>query len=75
MTLKAVKVLTCAFGEPWLGPHPLCRAEIARVCGVSIEDVRDPGLSAFASRVRQDAPDFTNAEQLALPTFLYDNGS
>lgn len=19
-------VLTCAFGEPWMGPHPLCEA-------------------------------------------------
>lgn len=22
--------LTCAFGEPWMGDHPLCRAETDR---------------------------------------------
>lgn len=26
-------LLTCAFGEPWLGPHPLCAAETERVTG------------------------------------------
>ena len=25
-------VLTCAFGEPWMGPHPLCDAETDRAC-------------------------------------------
>lgn len=24
--------LTCAFGEPWMGPHPLCEAEVDRAC-------------------------------------------
>jgi len=24
--------LTCAFGEPWMGPHPLCEAEVERLC-------------------------------------------
>lgn len=24
--------LTCAFGEPWMGEHPLCDAETARAC-------------------------------------------
>ena len=24
--------LVCAFGEPWMGPHPLCRAESDRNC-------------------------------------------
>lgn len=24
--------LACAFGEPCLGPHPLCEAETARSC-------------------------------------------
>ncbi len=24
--------LACAFGEPWLGPHPLCEAETDRAC-------------------------------------------
>jgi hypothetical protein len=23
--------LTCAFGEPWMGDHPLCRAEADRM--------------------------------------------
>jgi hypothetical protein len=38
----------CAFSEPWLGPHPLCRAETARVCGVPIADVPVPDFSAYA---------------------------
>ena len=25
-------VLVCAFGEPWMGPHPLCEAETDRKC-------------------------------------------
>ena len=24
--------LTCRFGEPWMGPHPLCHAETERLC-------------------------------------------
>ncbi len=24
--------LTCAFSEPWMGPHPLCEAETDRAC-------------------------------------------
>ena len=24
--------LTCAFGEPWMGEHPLCDAEGKRLC-------------------------------------------
>ena len=23
---------TCAFGEPWLGEHPLCATETERLC-------------------------------------------
>ena len=45
MKSKAPKPLVCSFGEPWLGPHPLCRAETARVCECPIEDVPDPDLS------------------------------
>lgn len=26
--------LVCAFGEAWMGPHPLCEAELARGCAV-----------------------------------------
>ncbi len=39
--------LACALGEPWLGPHPLCRAETARICGCPVEDVALPDLSAY----------------------------
>jgi hypothetical protein len=24
--------LVCAFGEPWMGPHPRCQAETDRLC-------------------------------------------
>ena len=24
--------LTCAFGEPWIGPHPKCAAETELAC-------------------------------------------
>lgn len=24
--------LACAFGEPWMGSHPLCEAETERAC-------------------------------------------
>ena len=37
--------LACAFGEPWLGPHPICRAHTAAACGVPIEDVPEPDFS------------------------------
>lgn len=37
----------CAFGEYWLGPHPLCQAEVARVCGCEIADVPLPDYSRF----------------------------
>ena len=40
--------LTCAFNETWLGPHPLCAAETARVCGIPVEDVPVPDFSKFA---------------------------
>lgn len=31
--------LTCAFGEPWMGEHPLCDAETARQCAQFAEAV------------------------------------
>lgn len=40
--------LVCAFGEPWLGPHPLCRQHTADVCGRAVEDVPQPDLSHLA---------------------------
>jgi hypothetical protein len=54
--------LACAFGEPWLGPHPLCRAEVARVCGVPIEDVPLNDLSHLR-------PTESRAEAEQLPLF------
>ena len=39
--------LACAFGEYWLGPHPLCQAEVARICGCEISDVSLPDYSRF----------------------------
>ena len=39
--------LACAFGEYWLGPHPLCQAETARVCGCEIADVPFPDYSSY----------------------------
>lgn len=32
--------LICAFGEPWMGPHPLCEAETERACQQFAEAVR-----------------------------------
>lgn len=37
----------CAFGEYWLGPHPLCQAETARMSGCDLSDVRLPDYSRF----------------------------
>ena len=48
--------LACAFGEDWLGAHPICRAETARICGVPIEDVIVPDLSAYAPKLLGPAP-------------------
>lgn len=31
--------LACAYGEAWLGRHEKCAAEVAKACGVPIEDV------------------------------------
>lgn len=42
------KPLVCAFGEPWLGPHPLCAAETSRVCGVPVSEVPIPDYSRYA---------------------------
>lgn len=39
--------LACAYGEYWLGPHPLCQAEVARICGCEISDVPLPDYSRF----------------------------
>jgi hypothetical protein len=39
--------LTCAFGEPWLGPHPLCREAVAYACKVPIAEVALVDLTRF----------------------------
>ena len=31
--------LACAFGEPWLGPHFICQAATAAICGVPVSEV------------------------------------
>jgi hypothetical protein len=31
-TMKAPTGLTCSFNEPWMGDHPLCRAEVEAGC-------------------------------------------
>ena len=54
--------LACAFGEPWLGPHPLCQAETARICGVPITEVLLPDFS----RYRADAPDEPSVDDFQL---------
>lgn len=46
--------LACAWGEPWLGPHPLCRAHTAATCGVPIEDVPLPDFSKYAAVTQMD---------------------
>lgn len=32
--------LACAFGEPWMGDHPLCRDETDRLCAAFDEGVK-----------------------------------
>lgn len=44
------QLLVCKFGEDWQGKHPLCAAELARVCGVPIGDVPVPDYSREAVR-------------------------
>lgn len=40
--------LACALGEVFTGPHPLCQAETARICGVPLYEVPLPDYSAYA---------------------------
>jgi hypothetical protein len=42
--------LACMFGEPWLGPHPLCRLDLARTLGCPIEDVELVDYSHLAPK-------------------------
>jgi hypothetical protein len=37
--------LACAFGEPWMGPHYICQAATAAICGVPISEVSLPDYS------------------------------
>lgn len=41
--------LTCANGELWLGPHPMCQAETARICGVPVSEVLLPDYSKYGA--------------------------
>lgn len=54
-TARSGALLTCAYGEPWLGPHPLCQAELARACGVPISEVLLPDFSNYAKEVTHEA--------------------
>ena len=40
MTLKVTYPLTCAYGEPWVGPHPLCDAAALRLIRQCARDIR-----------------------------------
>lgn len=55
MTQK-IGALVCANNEPWLGPHPLCKAEVDRACVAFTEAVQ---------RGEYDAEGFTPAERKA----------
>lgn len=46
--------LACAFGEPWMGPHPLCEAEVDR-------SIRE--FHAAVARGEYDAEGYTPAER------------
>lgn len=56
--MKAVspRPLCCANGEPWIGPHPLCEAEVDRACAAF-----DVGVLAG----RWDAHGYTPQERKA----------
>lgn len=45
---KPDRTLRCAMGELFLGKHPLCQAETARVCGVPLSEVPLPDYSKYA---------------------------
>ena len=49
-------VLVCAYGEPWLGPHPRCNAR-------GMELARE--FAAAVSRGEFDAQGYTPAERTA----------
>lgn len=43
--------LACSFGEPWLGPHYICEAAVAAICGVPISEVPLPDFSHLAPKL------------------------
>lgn len=50
--------LICSFGEPWLGPHPKCAAEVDRLCAefdeaVTRGEMDEDGCKTDAERARQ----------------------
>jgi hypothetical protein len=48
--------LACAFGEPWLGPHHLCAAATAAICGVPVSEVPFPDYSHLLPKRLNAAP-------------------
>lgn len=49
-------VLFCSYGEPWVGKHPLCKAEVDRACRAFTEAVQ---------RGEYDEEGYTPAERKA----------
>jgi hypothetical protein len=58
--------LTCAFGEPWIGPHPLCQAQLTRDCAA---------FAAAVTRGEYDARGYTPNERKALTRKQATNGT
>jgi hypothetical protein len=46
--------IACAYGEPWLGPHPICRQKTAEACGVSIHRVPEADWSHLARPAKEE---------------------
>ncbi len=43
--------IACAFGEPWIGAHPICQVHTAAICGVPISEVPLPDFSHLAPKL------------------------
>ena len=52
----AAPALVCAFGEPWLGPHPRCEQEGTRLCAL---------FDAAVARGACDTDGYTPGDRLA----------
>ena len=40
MTSPKLETLTCAYGEPWMGKHPLCEAAALRLMKQCARDIK-----------------------------------